>query len=65
LHNLDNIRYIAFEVEYFVCLKVSLIQGLFRFKVKGSLSPRYIGPFKILEWKGEDVDLLELPEKTC
>jgi hypothetical protein len=37
----------------FVSMKVSPIRGLSRFKVKGKLSPRYIGPFKILELKGE------------
>jgi hypothetical protein len=43
-----------------VHLKVSPIRGLRRFKVKGNLSPRYIGPFKILEWKGEVAYQLEL-----
>jgi hypothetical protein len=36
-----------------VYMKVSPIRGLLRFRVKGKLSPRYIGPFKILEWKCE------------
>jgi hypothetical protein len=52
---------LTFEEEEFVYLKVSPIRGLRRFKVKGKLSPRYIGPYKILEWKGEVAYQLELP----
>jgi hypothetical protein len=41
--------------------KVSPIRGLHRFEVKGKLSPRYIGPFRILERKGKVAYQLELP----
>jgi hypothetical protein len=29
------------------------MRGLSRFKIRGKLAPRYIGPFKILEQRGE------------
>jgi hypothetical protein len=44
---------LAFEVGDYVYLKVSPMTGMKRFKVKGKLSPCYIGPFNILERKGE------------
>ena len=33
-----------------------------RFSIKGKLAPRYIGPFMILERRGEVAYQLELPE---
>jgi hypothetical protein len=54
---------LTFEEGDYVYLKVSPIRGLRRFKVKGKLSPRYIGPFRILEWKGEVAYQLELPAR--
>jgi hypothetical protein len=38
------------------------MRGMKRFKVKGKLSLHYIGPFKILERKGEVAYQLELPD---
>jgi hypothetical protein len=46
-------RELSFEVEDFVYLKVSPMRGLHRFKVRGKLTPSFIGPFKILEKRGE------------
>jgi hypothetical protein len=46
-------RPLEFEEGDHVYLKVSPIRGMRRFKVKGKLSPRFIGPFKILKRVGE------------
>jgi hypothetical protein len=54
-------RKLSFEVGDFVYLKVSPTRGLHRFKVRGKLAPRYIGPFKILRQRGEVAYQLELP----
>jgi hypothetical protein len=51
---------LTFEEGDYVYLKVSLIRGLHRFEVKGKLSPRYIGSFRILERKGEVAYQIEL-----
>jgi hypothetical protein len=53
----------VFEVGDYVYLRVSPIRGLRRFKIRGKLSPRFIGPFKILERKGEVAYQLELPAR--
>jgi hypothetical protein len=44
-----------------VYLKVSPMRSLCRFKVRGKLAPRFIGPFKIFEKRGEVAYQLELP----
>jgi hypothetical protein len=44
-----------------MCLKVSPMRGLRRFKIRGKLTPRYIGPFKILEQRGGVAYQLDLP----
>jgi hypothetical protein len=44
---------LTFEEGEFVYLKVSPIRRLRRLKVKGKLSPRYIGLFNLLARKGE------------
>jgi hypothetical protein len=43
---------IYFLVGDYVYLKVSPMKGVSRFRVKGKLAPRYIGPFPILEQCG-------------
>jgi hypothetical protein len=54
-------RELSFEVGDFVYLKVSPMRGLRCFKVRGKLAPRFIGPFKILEKRGDVAYQLELP----
>jgi hypothetical protein len=56
-------RELSFEVGDFVYLKVSPMRGLRCFKVWGKLTPRFIGPFKILEKRGEVAYQLELPSE--
>jgi hypothetical protein len=58
-------RDVVFQEGDYVYLKVSPIRGLRRFKVKGKLSPQFIGPFKILERVGEVAYRLELPAQLA
>jgi hypothetical protein len=53
-------RDLSFDVGEFVYLKVSPMRGTRRFKVKGKLAPRYVGPLKIIDRKGEVAYQLEL-----
>jgi hypothetical protein len=53
-------RQLEFEEGDHVYLKVSPLHGMRRFKVKGKLSPRFIGPFRIFRRVGEMVYQLEL-----
>ena len=55
-------RGISFEPGEFVYLRVAPMRGLQRFKVKGKLVPRFIGPYRVLERMGEVAYKLELPE---
>jgi hypothetical protein len=56
-------RPLTFQVGDFVYLRVTPLKGMQRFHEKGKLAPRYIGPYKILERRGELSYKLELPPK--
>jgi hypothetical protein len=55
-------RPLEFEEGDHVYLKMSPLRGMRRFKVKGKLSPRYIGPFIIFRHVGKMAYQLELPD---
>ncbi|GJW74200.1 putative reverse transcriptase domain-containing protein [Tanacetum coccineum] len=60
----DNRRKpIEFEVGDKVLLKVSHWKGVMRFGKKGKLTPRYVGPFEILERIGPIAYRLRLPNE--
>ncbi|XP_028077397.1 uncharacterized protein LOC114279372 [Camellia sinensis] len=53
-------RLLSFEVGHHVFLKISLGRGLMRFGRSEKLSPRFIGPFDIMEWIEEVTNRLAL-----
>ena len=55
-------RDLVFEIGDFVYLKFSPMRGVKRFHTKGKLSPKYVGPFKIID-RREVAYQLELPEQ--
>src|SRR5688572_23084825 len=58
-------RDLEFEVGDLVYLKVSPMKGVMRFGKKGKLSPRYIGPYKILKRVGSVAYEVELPNELA
>ena len=56
-----KVRDLEFMVGERVLLKVSPMKGVMRFGKKGKLSPRYIGPFEVVESIGEVAYQLALP----
>ncbi|KAK6151524.1 hypothetical protein DH2020_014159 [Rehmannia glutinosa] len=56
-------RSLEFSVGDFVFIKVSPMKGIMRFGKKGKLSPRYVGPYMIVERIGKVAYKLELPQE--
>ena len=54
-------RAVQFEVGDHIFLRVSPTKGVMRFGRRGKFSPRYIGPFQVLERKGEVAYKITLP----
>ena len=54
---------LEFEVGEHVLLKVSPWKGIIRFRKRGKLGPRYIGPYRIEARVGKVAYRLELPEE--
>jgi hypothetical protein len=58
-------RPLKFEEGDHVCLKVSPLRGMRRFKVKRKLSPHFIRPYRVFRRVGEMAYQLELPDNLC
>ncbi|GKE53058.1 putative reverse transcriptase domain-containing protein [Tanacetum coccineum] len=56
---------LEFSVGDMVMLKVSPWKGMIQFGKCGKLSPRYVGPFKIIDRAGPVAYKLELPDELC
>ena len=54
-------REVTFDIGDHVFLKVSPTKGVMRFRKKGKLSPRFIGPFEVVERRGAVAYELALP----
>ncbi|WMV08991.1 hypothetical protein MTR67_002376 [Solanum verrucosum] len=58
-------RYLEFEVDDWVYLKILPIKGVMRFGKKEKLSPIYVGPYQILRRIGKVAYELELPNELA
>ncbi|KAL5773512.1 hypothetical protein ACOSQ2_013436 [Xanthoceras sorbifolium] len=58
-------RDLEFQVSDKVFLRISLWRGVLKFGKRGKLSPRYIGPYVIMETIGEVAYRLQLPSELA
>ena len=58
-------RDLEFEIGDYVNLKISPTKGVMRFGRKGKLSPRYVGPYAILQKIGKVAYELKLPSELA
>ncbi|XP_074562941.1 uncharacterized protein LOC141819587 [Curcuma longa] len=58
-------RPLEFNVGDLVFLRVAPMKGIMRFGKKGKLSPRYVGPYKVLNRVGKVAYELELPPEMA
>jgi hypothetical protein len=56
-------RPLTFQVGDHVYMKVSSMKGVRSSRIKRKLAPRYVGPYKIIERKGEVAYKLQLSEE--
>ena len=56
---------LEFQIGDSVYLKVSPMRGVMRFGRKGKLSPRYVGPFPVIDRIGKLAYRLQLPESMA
>ena len=54
-------KYIRYEISEKVFLKISPWKKVMRFRKKGKLSPRFIGPYEVIEKVGPVADKIALP----
>nr|GEV92581.1 putative reverse transcriptase domain-containing protein [Tanacetum cinerariifolium] len=54
---------LVFSVGDYILLKVSPWKGIVRFRKKGKLAPRFVGPFEIIEKVGPVAYRLDLPKE--
>ena len=58
-------RHLKFSIGGLVFVKISPLKSVIRFGRRGKLTPRFVGPFPVLEQVGNFAYKVELPEKMA